>query len=376
MALKPQGNNILAGTSLAIAQIQSPDFVEGVSGWCIFQNGNAEFNSGTFRGFIVGGSLFIYNGTPGVGTLVASITSLTADPFGNATEPGGFATYSGKAYLQAHVSSGLGAPAIEMVTGVTSEADHAAEYTFPNNVGLVNEIIGTFLIGPGSSFDGLQAAVNLASSAADGSELAVGTLGTILSGIFTGTAIWNKSGFATLSPGGGTWQANGTQTDATSHPQTNIVTTSFGNVSAAWTIPASDAKVGTVYEVEMPFTGVHEGIQLNVGVNFGGTFTNVAPVSASWITTGHSYVGSLRLKLTCTATGSSAGAFNVDIDGTAGDSGVARAPATSLALNGHTSLTAVNTTIAHAFAVAVNWNSSNASQSLTGLGSVYRRNGQ
>jgi hypothetical protein len=325
---------------------------------------------------IPGSGLFLYNGVPGPGTLLASVTESTADPFGNTTQPGGFVVYDGAAYIEMHVNTGAGAPALEMVTGVASEADHAALYTFPNDVGLVNEIIGTFLIGPGSSFDGLQAAINLASSAANGSEIAVGTLGMIKSGVFTNWATWDTSGFQSISPGGGTWQANGTQTDATSHPQTNIVTTSFGNVTAAWTIPASDANVGTVYEVEMPFTGVHEGIQLNVGINFAGTFTNVAPVSASWITTGHSYVGSLRLKLTCTATGSSAGAFNVDIDGTAGDSGVARAPATSLALNGHTSLSSVNTTAAHAFAVAVNWNSSNASQSLTGLGSVYRRNGQ
>jgi hypothetical protein len=92
MGFKPQGNNILAGTSLAIAQIQSPDYVAGVSGWCIFQNGNAEFNSGTFRGYIISGSLFLYNGTPGVGTLVASITTLATDPFGNTTYPG-FTSY-------------------------------------------------------------------------------------------------------------------------------------------------------------------------------------------------------------------------------------------------------------------------------------------
>ena len=325
---------------------------------------------------IPGSGLFLYNGVPGPGTLLASATESTADPFGNTTQPGGFVVYDGKAYIEMHVNTGAGAPAIEMVTGVASEADHAALYTFPNNVGLVNEIIGTFLVGPGSSFDGIQAAINLASSAKDGSELAVGTLGTIKSGIFTNIATWDAAGFQTISAGGGTWQANGTQTDATSHPQTNIVTTSFGNVTAAWTIAANDANVNTIYEVEMPFTGVHEGIQLNIGVNFGGTFTNVVPMAAAAFTTGHSYVGSLRLKLTCTATGSSAGAFNVDIDGTANDSGAARASGTSVALDGHTALSSVNTTAAHAFAVAVNWNSSNASQTITGLGSVYRRNGQ
>ena len=91
MALKSQGNNILAGTSLAIAQIQSPDYVPGTTGWCVFQNGDAEFNAGTFRGYIISGSLFIYNGTPALGNPpVAWITSASTDPEGNSVQPGIF----------------------------------------------------------------------------------------------------------------------------------------------------------------------------------------------------------------------------------------------------------------------------------------------
>ena len=41
--------------SLLIAVIQSPDFVTGVSGWAIFQDGSAEFNNMTVRG--------VFNGT-------------------------------------------------------------------------------------------------------------------------------------------------------------------------------------------------------------------------------------------------------------------------------------------------------------------------
>ena len=208
MAMKSVGSTIVGGTSLAIAQVNSPNYVPGVSGWCIFQNGNAEFNSGTFRGYIVGGSLFIYNGTPGVGTLIASVTSLTADPFGNVTKPGGLAIYNGSAYAELHVNSGFDAPAFEMVTGVASEADHAALYTAPSNTGLVNELIGTWLIGAGSSFDGVQAAVNLLSSEANGAQLAAGRVGTILSGAFTGKAFWDVTGFQAIGPGGGNgWYA-------------------------------------------------------------------------------------------------------------------------------------------------------------------------
>lgn len=200
MALKPQGNNILAGTALAIAQIQSPDFVEGVSGWCIFQNGNAEFNSGTFRGFIVGGSLFIYNGTPGPGTLVASITSQTSDPFGNTTQPGGLAVYSGSAYVQMHINALLG-PAIEQVTGAVSEAEHGAFYNVVTNAGLVNEIIESNWLGPGGTHDNVQSLLQQVSAAKDGSTTAGGVIytGTAPSS-FTDVAFWNAAGFKITNP--------------------------------------------------------------------------------------------------------------------------------------------------------------------------------
>lgn len=46
------GNPIVGGTILQSAAIQSPDYVPGVSGWQVDQDGNAEFNSGTFAGTI------------------------------------------------------------------------------------------------------------------------------------------------------------------------------------------------------------------------------------------------------------------------------------------------------------------------------------
>ncbi|MYS19166.1 hypothetical protein GA0115240_105817 [Streptomyces sp. DvalAA-14] len=48
---------IVAGTVLVREQIQSQDYVAGVSGWCIFANGDAEFNNGTFRGFLIAAML-------------------------------------------------------------------------------------------------------------------------------------------------------------------------------------------------------------------------------------------------------------------------------------------------------------------------------
>lgn len=224
MALKPQGNNILAGTSLAIAQIQSPDFVTGVSGWCIFQNGNAEFNSGTFRGFIVGGSLFIYTGTPGLGTLVASITSLTADPFGNVTKPGGLTVYSGAAHLQVHVNSTVSEPAIDMVTGVASEAENGMLYSAPVNTGLVNELIETNLLGPGSTDDKTQGLVQLVSAAADGSSQAGGVFYVIdnTTAVSTPLAFWNSTAGFSILAGSATAVKPGTGTSPANPPASEI----------------------------------------------------------------------------------------------------------------------------------------------------------
>lgn len=324
--------------------------------------------------FGTAGGVFVYNGTPGPGNQpIASVTNAPTDPYGDPTQSG-FTVYNLPAYLQLHVNAGFGAPAVEMVTGVASEADHAAMYTDPNNVGLVNEIIGTFLIGPGSSFDGLQAAVNLASSAADGSEIAVGTLGMIKSGVFTNWATWDPSGFQTVSPGGGTWQANGTQTDATTHTLGATGSTPT-NLTKAWVIPADDANVATVYEVEVPVGGTYENQQLNIGINLGGSFTNVVPVSSSFVTAGHNVAGMIKMKLTVQSTGA-LGTVDVDFGGTLEDSTAVRSAAGSTGINGRHAALAIDTTSANAFAIAAEWGGTTSGQMLSGFSSVYARCGQ
>jgi hypothetical protein len=77
MALKPQGNNIVGGTSLVIDRINSPNYVTGVSGWTINQDGSAEFNNVTIRGgtTIGGTSLWYSTATPQANTLVESVSS-------------------------------------------------------------------------------------------------------------------------------------------------------------------------------------------------------------------------------------------------------------------------------------------------------------
>jgi hypothetical protein len=91
MALKPE-NPVVGGEVLRRAAIQSPNFVTGLSGWTINQDGSAEFNNLTVRGttflgtnFVIGAAgEFFYSGTPAAGNLVASVTNAAGtDQYGN-----------------------------------------------------------------------------------------------------------------------------------------------------------------------------------------------------------------------------------------------------------------------------------------------------
>lgn len=81
---------------LIIPAVQSPNFVEGSSGWSIEQNGNAEFNDVVFRGTLEGtevifnsAGVFFYNGVPAAGNLIGSWAVTGGhDQFGNAFNPG------------------------------------------------------------------------------------------------------------------------------------------------------------------------------------------------------------------------------------------------------------------------------------------------
>lgn len=79
-------NGILGGAAALIrAAIKSPNFVHGTTGWSINKDGSVEFSTGTFRGHIIGGDLFLYTGVPGLGNPpIFWASSAAVDPFGNA----------------------------------------------------------------------------------------------------------------------------------------------------------------------------------------------------------------------------------------------------------------------------------------------------
>jgi hypothetical protein len=83
-----------AGGDLLIPAVQSPNFsLAGKTGWAIMRNGDAFFFNVTAEGTVTstsvivsgaGDGLFVYDGTPGAGTLVVSIAAAAgSDQFGN-----------------------------------------------------------------------------------------------------------------------------------------------------------------------------------------------------------------------------------------------------------------------------------------------------
>jgi hypothetical protein len=88
--------------SIVIPLIYSPNFVEGVSGWYIGKDGDAEFNNLVIRGIFYGlnyevnsSGAFFYSGTPAFGNLVIALAnSAGTDSFGN-PYPSGVSTFNG-----------------------------------------------------------------------------------------------------------------------------------------------------------------------------------------------------------------------------------------------------------------------------------------
>ena len=102
-----------------------------------YENGDAYvFNivaQGTIRTEFIGTDFvisdlgaFFYTGTPALGNLRMSITNAAGnnDGVGNPYQEN-ITIYNGTAYLQLHVNGSFGAPAVEMITGVASEADRS-----------------------------------------------------------------------------------------------------------------------------------------------------------------------------------------------------------------------------------------------------------
>jgi hypothetical protein len=123
------------GGALVRPSIHSPGYVAGSQGWSINKDGSVEFNNGTFRGTVSGGSfvgtnwiedsegLRCYSGTPTLGNLVVSIAPAAGtDTYGNAF-PAGIASFvPGTPTQISNILNGV------VYSGYASDVSHQIDY--------------------------------------------------------------------------------------------------------------------------------------------------------------------------------------------------------------------------------------------------------
>lgn len=186
LVVVPNGQNNFLGLTqglgnLAIPSVQSPNFETGIQGWQISKDGNAEFNNLTIRGTFLGfdwilnsTGLYFYSGTPALGNLILSIAqNAGTDEFGNTVEQGftAYASTTAASLFNNATYAGMLFHQISSAT-VTLAPQIFAE---PLNPGLVNESLIAVLTS-GKESGGSDAALQLFSEAADGSNVAQAVL--------------------------------------------------------------------------------------------------------------------------------------------------------------------------------------------------------
>ncbi len=149
-------------------------------------------------------------------------------------------------------------------------------------------------------------------------------------------------------------------------------------VTKAWSIPANDANVGTVYEVETDFSGTFEAqaggltgdlnataLVMSSGGLFGGT----------WLAAGTAFTGTVKVRYRILTTGT-AGTCDVFLSGSGGgqanrSTGNANIGNINCLLTGQ----AINTTVANTIGLYWDWAVPTAGQTVTVYGSTYTRKG-
>lgn len=180
----------------------------------------------------------------------------------------------------------------------------------------------------------------------------------------------NQAGFAGALPL--------VQSDTTTLTNNNL--TGANRVSAIYTIPANDLKVGTEYCIEVPFLATMAGVAadtLELGLSIDGStsYSTNNTINGAIVGGGVSINGVLRVYLKCVTTGAG-GTINTWTDGSVNQTSATTTFANSGGLVGNlTAAAALDTTASHTIRVNSTWAVSNATQALTVRGSKCTRTG-
>lgn len=264
---------------LTIVALMSPDYVPGTSGWAIFKDGNAEFNSGTFRGTLHVGS------------------GLSIDFEGSAYNPSGT-----DASVYAVPATGPSASSFLVFASATDDTAQAIiELAGQSEDGTVDPYIHIFQANEGGPSTGLPVWLS-APSSQPGPP----------SGSDTAYYAWNGAlastgGMLGLTPAGSLVRLRGVSADTSS---TTVTQTSYTQFTRSWAIPASDPKAGSGYRLACWGNGTWGSTQrqLNMRGNFTGAGgLGAVAVSSTFINASEAFAWYFETQIILTGTGISAG---------------------------------------------------------------------
>lgn len=348
MAVKPD-NPVVGGTSLARARINSPNFVTGVSGWTINQDGSAEFNNVTIRGGVIVGGTALYYSTspPAANTMVASIAAASGtDSAGNAYFAG-FTTYgkSGLTYYALNQLPGIDhSGTFGAVTTVYTAASQAGPWTAGSQLNLAGSNIAGLLADTLEVF-GVTGAPTLRFS--HGTNLAA------IAAFVTATAngmlnVLNSAGLSGAVPL--------VQVDNSTHSVGNTGTA--GDITKTWTIPANDGAATTSYVLKA-FASLTMGQTstqtLTIGADIDGTQTPLATLGASFNGSTTSATYDIPLELTVDVDAISLAVPQVSLTGPLGNTSANRLATNSANMSGHSNVTSWDKTVSHTLAIYAQW---------------------
>jgi hypothetical protein len=358
--------------------------------------------SGNFTG------LFLYSPKPGAGNLVGSWAAAAGtDPFGNTYTSGITVGANAQPQVELFLNGSLGGDILFRLNSANyadGDGISARIQSFrsgsPEFGGLA--IFGPHLVNPAHN-DYIEMTFNTANIA--GSSFAncdifyVDTTGTATTywgvdnfgvNCFVAQTFWrvpstpavpnngfklwgdiNTGQMTCMTQSGLQGRLASNQSDVTTNTNNNNVTQP---ITKSWAIPATDAQIGSVYYIEVPFSGTLQAQQLNIGLLQDGIFVNVVPVAAAAFAAGTAIVGTIKATIKVLATGAG-GTAQWDFDGTLTNSGINRTTATGVGMQGRRASNAFDTTVSHTLAIGAQWAVAAAGETISGFGSNFNRMG-
>jgi hypothetical protein len=325
---------------------------------------------------------FLYAGVPSSTNLAASIANASGtDTLGNAYLPG-MALY------------GPGNSTVNMGWTTTTKTSQPVLVLFPDssfaytgnapfvtalntNKGLATEFNQITVSSGNPPSTSAQSQIDMYSGSPDGTtsiphiSFFGGNTGTLMADIApTGINITRGSGMQGAVPIVTTDTTDDTNANNGTQPMTQ-----------GWSIPANDAKVGTVYTVETSFDGVTGtastgGLGFKPGLNgaivTGGT-SGGDTIGSALFGTNVGFTGNVRVKMVIKTTGVS-GTADFFINGGATQNASATGTNNAFLSSQATAVT-INTTTSNTLGIRSSWGSNIAGQTVTGHGSVFTRMG-